>query len=158
MRLLGRLDQATEGDSAWQALYVHPERQRPEITHRGRCGLCRTRLGRHDAECPQCHACWQARDKHQYRVRYWLFGLASMAAAFAIGGVSHIAFTRFLEPSQSEPPSAAINHDFLLFMDSYLWVFTTVLVLILSTYLFEILDLAPRGRWVAIERSSQEGR
>ncbi len=156
IRLLGRLDQATEGDAAWQALYAHPEGQTPKITHRGRCGLCRAKLGRQEAVCPQCQASWQARPRHHYRVRTWLFGLASTAAAIAIGGAIHLAFARFVEGSQSEAASPAINSDFLLFMDSYLWVFSTVMVLLLSTYLFDIFDLAPSGRWVAGGRSSEE--
>ena len=143
---MAELDRLSDGKSeAWSKIFSRPDWRAEPYTHQGSCRCCGAPVDFHSASCEACHARWfEPQDPRQGR-RTLLFALSSLAVAL-LGGVGFKILIGALLRNIGHNP------DFIEFVESYLWVAGTVLILVGATYVYEYLDIVPKGHWQAVKR------
>jgi hypothetical protein len=138
--------------AAWQQIFDRPEWREAPPGHRGFCGCCRRKVGKQDRVCPHCQAKWVPVAEGRDGRRTNLFAALSLLAALGIGVLAKFLAASLLAGYRQLPA------EFIAFVETYLWVAGTILTLVLATYLYEILDIAPAGKWRPPAAAAQQER
>ncbi|HXP95486.1 MAG TPA: hypothetical protein VN809_02155 [Telmatospirillum sp.] len=140
--------------SPWEAIFARPEWRRAPESHDGRCSCCGAAVSLDKATCDICGAVWgvPANNKARLCVFCILSVVLSIVGGYFIGKsfpyiIHH--YYNFIFNGR------LINYGFVNFMESYIWVSGTFLILLLATYLFEKLNIGSKGMW-AQGRASKE--
>ena len=140
MELLDHLD--LEGrDAAWREIFARPEWRKKNYGHLGRCGLCNARIDPHLRTCHRCGAEWTELKDPEGARRMTVFAVAVTPMAL-LGGVGiKSTVDSFLRAG------GTLNPDFIDFVVSYLWIASTIMLLVFAISLYEWLGLIRNGEW-----------
>jgi hypothetical protein len=165
MALVDKLGQATSGDetsviddesrpplSPWEKIFARPEWQKQRQSHNGQCSCCTGAVSLTETTCVTCGAIWRKPPKNKYA--YLSYIIASLLISVAAGFYLKYIFELYIYRSYKDDITGKLmNIDFVNFMESYIWVSSAILVLLLSTYVFERLPIAPKETWISAEQS-----
>jgi ribosomal protein L40E len=130
--------------SSWEAIFARPDWPKEKAGHNGRCSCCGAKVSPSATTCGNCGATWMTHVKRKHKIRRFLFCVVSIAISLIIGRSCAEIFVY----SYYRFNTVGINYDFVNFGEWYIWATCTVLVLVLSTYIYEKMDIAPKGIWV----------
>jgi hypothetical protein len=146
-RRVAELDRLNSGQGeGWDQVFAHPDWRAEPYNHQGRCQRCGSAVDFHSPICEACHAHWVEFHDPGAGRRTLIFAFAALLLAL-IGGIGcKTLIGAWLRAADRNP-------DFVEFVESYLWVAGTILILVAATYAYEKLNIAPKGHWRASTKS-----
>ena len=141
---------AKGGADDWDKIFGRTGQGPHRFSHRGRCGVCGAAVDFHASRCPHCQAEWVETGGRHSRRSAIIFVLLSLSVALPGGIACRYGAGKLLENPERNP-------DFVSFAQNYLWIAGTVLILVVATYVYERLDIAPSGHWQAAKRLDKPG-
>jgi predicted nucleic acid-binding Zn ribbon protein len=137
-------------DNDWEKIFARAEWRSQPFTHQGKCVYCGSKVDFHARRCGECGAEWVEYGDDRNGHRTILFALVSLTVAL-IGGVG----CRYGVGMLLRQPDR--NPEFVEFVQSYLWVAGTILILVAATYVYERMNIAPKGHWERAKRLDKSG-
>lgn len=131
--------------SPWEEIFARPEWRSEPAGHNGQCSCCGAVVDHGRAVCGICGAMWTKSKKR--KVSIYIYVTCSIFLSIIAGGVFQDIFLYFIY--NISEVGRNINYDFVNFMKSYIFVSCTFLVLLLATFIFEKLNIAPSCVWVS---------
>lgn len=113
----------------------------PLQSHKGRCGQCRAKVDFRQIHCPRCGAEWVPPVGKANPRSLAIFCSVSLLTAVIVGLLIRFFFTRLIDRDSARIP------DFVDFVGAYLWVSSSIMILVLATFLFEMSSLNIKGHW-----------
>ena len=140
--------------SPWEAIFARPEWGQAAESHDGRCSCCGAAVSLDKVVCDICGAIWSrpANNKRKSCVFCILSVVVAVIGGYLLGVYFSYIVSHYYNMNSN---GRLINYGFVNFMESYIWISGTFLILLLATHLFEKLNIGSKGMW-AQERVSKE--
>jgi len=136
-------DRSIHQTEAWQALFAKKEWCCVEAGHDGTCRACGATVDKQACRCGACGAVWCKPDDNEVTRARLVFGSATIVVSCGLGYASTEFMARVLR-------NLSKLDDFVGFVGTYLGVSCAILFLLLCTYLYETLGIAPKGSWAQL--------
>jgi hypothetical protein len=141
--------------SPWEAIFARPEWVQAPESHDGRCSCCGAAVSLDKVICDICGAGWK--NVVNNKKKLCAFCVLSIGIALTIGGLLGRAVSSIVEKHYlGNTNVVTVNSEFISFIESYVFVTGIFISLLVATYVFEKMNLAPKGAWEPFKSVGRE--
>ena len=134
--------------TAWEALFARPEWKTTAVGHDGKCSRCGAVVAPDQGVCGACGAVWRQPTRRAARAPLLVFWSVALISSIGLSLTAIRLGSRLAQAwFRARYPGHEIDLELVGFVESYLLVSGVFVLLLLSTFVLERLDLAPKGQW-----------
>jgi predicted nucleic acid-binding Zn ribbon protein len=131
-------DRSIQYTTAWEELFSKKEWRRVTLSHEGKCACCGSPVVLDATICKNCGAVWNEPADRQNLTSQLTFGSVSVILSILVGCLAVECFVYIVQDSGGiENSENTWRQEFVTFAASYTWISIAMLLVLLSTYIYE---------------------